>query len=85
MKITGIVAEYNPFHNGHKYQIEKVKSYYDVETVLVPNYIGLNKKDIKKQYFNIVLHGEGNKVIDQLPKPNEKVLPNSTILIMLGD
>ena len=25
MKIGGIVAEYNPFHNGHSYQIEKSK------------------------------------------------------------
>ena len=25
MKILGIVSEYNPFHNGHKYQIEKAK------------------------------------------------------------
>lgn len=25
MKITGIIAEYNPFHNGHAYQIEQVK------------------------------------------------------------
>lgn len=25
MNITGIVAEYNPFHNGHKYQIDKIK------------------------------------------------------------
>ena len=25
MKICGIIAEYNPFHNGHKYQIEKTK------------------------------------------------------------
>ncbi len=25
MKIGGIVAEYNPFHNGHKYQVEKSK------------------------------------------------------------
>ena len=25
MKIGGIVAEYNPFHNGHKYQLEKSK------------------------------------------------------------
>mgnify|MGYP003290281888 CR=1 FL=1 len=66
-------------------QIEKVKSYYDEEMVLVPNYIGLNKKDIKKQYFNIIYHGNGNKVIDQLPKANEKVKPDSTILIMLGD
>ena len=26
MKITGIICEYNPFHNGHKYQIDKVKA-----------------------------------------------------------
>lgn len=25
MKITGIIAEYNIFHNGHKYQIDEVK------------------------------------------------------------
>ncbi|MGN0656056.1 MAG: nucleotidyltransferase [Ruminiclostridium sp.] len=28
MKICGIVAEYNPFHNGHKYHIEKTKELY---------------------------------------------------------
>ena len=22
---VGIIAEYNPFHNGHKYQIEEAK------------------------------------------------------------
>ena len=26
MKLAGIVCEYNPFHNGHKYHIEKTKS-----------------------------------------------------------
>ena len=25
MKITGIVAEYNPFHNGHAYQLAKAR------------------------------------------------------------
>ena len=25
MKIVGIIAEYNPFHNGHAYQIEKIR------------------------------------------------------------
>ena len=25
MKILGIIAEYNPFHNGHEYQIKKAK------------------------------------------------------------
>ena len=25
MKVAGIIAEYNPFHNGHKYHIEKTR------------------------------------------------------------
>ena len=25
MKTCGIIAEYNPFHNGHKYLIDKIK------------------------------------------------------------
>lgn len=25
MKITGVIAEFNPFHNGHRYLIEKIK------------------------------------------------------------
>lgn len=28
MKIIGIIAEYNPFHNGHLYQINKIKEVY---------------------------------------------------------
>ena len=26
IKFTGIIAEYNPFHNGHKHQIEHLRS-----------------------------------------------------------
>ncbi len=26
MKTAGIIAEYNPFHNGHKYQLEEVRT-----------------------------------------------------------
>ena len=25
MKIVGLITEYNPFHNGHKYHIEEAK------------------------------------------------------------
>ena len=25
MTITGIIAEFNPFHNGHKYLLEQAK------------------------------------------------------------
>ena len=28
MKVIGIIAEYNPFHNGHIYQIKKIKELY---------------------------------------------------------
>ena len=25
-KVAGIICEYNPFHNGHKYQIDKTRA-----------------------------------------------------------
>lgn len=34
-KVVGIVAEYNPFHNGHKYQIEKIREKYKDATIVV--------------------------------------------------
>lgn len=35
MKVTGIIAEYNPFHNGHFYQIDKIKSETDTDYLVV--------------------------------------------------
>ncbi len=35
MKSIGIVAEYNPFHNGHSYQIKKIKEKYPDYTIVV--------------------------------------------------
>ena len=29
MRIVGIICEYNPFHNGHKYQIDKIREMYE--------------------------------------------------------
>lgn len=34
-KVIGIVAEYNPFHNGHKYQIDKIREKYKDATIVV--------------------------------------------------
>lgn len=28
MNVIGLIVEYNPFHNGHKYQVEKIKELY---------------------------------------------------------
>ena len=35
MKSIGIIAEYNPFHNGHLYQIEKTKEKYPDYAIVV--------------------------------------------------
>ena len=35
MKIVGIVAEYNPFHKGHAYQIHKIKEIFGENTAVV--------------------------------------------------
>ncbi len=35
MKVTGIVAEYNPFHNGHLYQLEKAREETNADYIIV--------------------------------------------------
>ena len=35
MNIIGIVCEYDPFHNGHKYQIKKIKEQYKDSLIVV--------------------------------------------------
>lgn len=35
MNIIGLITEYNPFHNGHKYQIDKIKEMYPDSIIIV--------------------------------------------------
>ena len=35
MQVIGIVTEYNPFHNGHLYQIKKIKEMYPDSVIIV--------------------------------------------------
>ena len=35
MKTIGIIAEYNPFHNGHKYQIDKIREKYNDALIII--------------------------------------------------
>ncbi len=35
MSSVGIIAEYNPFHNGHLYQIKKIKEKYPDATIII--------------------------------------------------
>ncbi len=35
MRIAAIIAEYNPFHNGHKYQLEKIRELLGDDTAII--------------------------------------------------
>ncbi|MBD5469468.1 MAG: nucleotidyltransferase family protein [Lachnospiraceae bacterium] len=35
MKIAAVIAEYNPFHNGHAYQLQRIKDHYGYDFVIV--------------------------------------------------
>ena len=35
MKTVAIIAEYNPFHNGHEYQISKIREHFGADTAVV--------------------------------------------------
>lgn len=35
MNVVGIIAEYNPFHNGHEYQIRKAREQYGPDTPII--------------------------------------------------
>ncbi len=38
MKICGIIAEYNPFHQGHIYQLQSIQNQFDAIVVIVSAY-----------------------------------------------
>ncbi len=35
MKVTGVIAEYNPFHNGHEYQLQELKKSTDSDYFII--------------------------------------------------
>ncbi len=35
MKIAAVIAEYNPFHNGHLYQLHKIRQEHDVDRIII--------------------------------------------------
>ena len=35
MKVSGVITEYNPFHNGHKYQLDKIREESHADYIIV--------------------------------------------------
>ena len=64
--------------------VEREYTWMDEKTYPVPNYIGMKKKELKSPYFTFVFEGEGDTVIDQLPRVGEMVREGGVVLIQLG-
>lgn len=65
-------------------QRQKAYVWTDVRTFLVENYIGLTKKEVKNDQYGFEYLGEGDYVIDQLPRVGEKIEEGQKVKIMLG-
>jgi len=70
MKITGIIAEYNPFHNGHEYHIQKIKES-DKDSFVVAVMSG-----------NFVQRGEG-ALFDKFTRARMALLGGADVVIEL--
>lgn len=35
MKVAAVIAEYNPFHNGHLYQLNTLRDEYDIDAIII--------------------------------------------------
>lgn len=70
-----------------KDQIEKKRKYGEPIMIEVPDLVGMTKKDLQTQFFELKLDvaGSGEKVIKQAPEPGVKVKQGSTIRIYLGE
>jgi len=71
MNAVGIIAEYNPFHNGHKYHIEKTKEMFpDRPIILVLNGYFLERGDVsvlKKEDKTKIALENGIDIVLELP------------------
>ncbi len=65
-------------------QKEKAYVWTDVKTFDVENYIGKTKKEVKNEHYGFEFLGEGDYVIDQLPRVGEKIEDGQKVKIMLG-
>lgn len=68
---TAIISEYNPFHNGHKYQIEKARQATSCDTIIAimsGNYVQRGEPAVLDKYTraDMALHG-GVDICLQIP------------------
>lgn len=64
--------------------VEREYTWMDEKMYPVDNYIGKTKKEVKSKYHTFVYKGEGEIVIDQLPRVGEMVKEGGVIMLQLG-
>lgn len=69
MKVAAVIAEYNPFHNGHAYQLQKLKQETQADYILVimsGNFVQRGTPAIMDKYMrtDIALHCGADLVIE---------------------
>lgn len=71
MKVVGIITEYNPFHNGHKYHIEKSKELTGADyvvAVMSGNYVQRGAPAITDKYARTMMAlNNGVDLVFELP------------------
>ena len=72
MNINGIIAEYNPFHNGHQYHLEMAKKHTDADYTIVVmsgNFVQRGTPALLNKYVRaeIALHCGADLVIELPP------------------
>ena len=69
------------------YTLEKTYNWYDTKYTSIPNVIGMNideaKKELKK--FTVIYSGNGNIIKAISPTPKTYVKENTTIKVLLGN
>lgn len=65
-------------------QREKAYVWTDTITYNVENYVGLKKNQVKSEHYGFDFLGQGDYVIDQLPRVGEKIEEGQKVKIMLG-
>ncbi|UWP59805.1 nucleotidyltransferase [Ruminococcus gauvreauii] len=71
MKITGLITEYNPFHNGHKYHIEKAREVTGADFVIAVmsgNFVQRGSCAVTDKYTRAAMAlSEGVSLVLELP------------------
>lgn len=67
--------------------LDKEEFWYDIKYTTIPNVIGLELKEAKKQLKNLTINysGNGNIIKSISPEPGTIVKENSTIKILLSN